>query len=102
MAQTREGRSGVGNHSRYLALVTIRNQNSATQLLLNLFALGGQNVALLGLTTEDFPRTGLLKALGRALMGLQFGHGFPANLACFYFLELYGRVRGVATPEGVA
>jgi hypothetical protein len=38
-------------------------------------------VALLGLTTEDFPRSGLLKALGRALMGLQFGHGFPANLA---------------------
>jgi hypothetical protein len=33
------------------------------------------------LTTEDFPRTGLLKALGRALMGLQFGHGFPASLA---------------------
>src|SRR6204780_3692820 len=74
-------RSGVGNHSRYLALVTIRNQNGATQLLLNLLGLGGQNVALLGLTAEDFPRTGLLKALGRALMGLQFGHGFPANLA---------------------
>src|SRR5580658_9207951 len=97
MAQTREGRSGVGNHSRYLALVTIRNQNCATQLLLDLMALGGQNVALLGLTAEDFPRTGLLKALGRALMGLQFGHGFPANLACFYFLGLYGRVGGGAT-----
>src|SRR5271155_3700832 len=96
MAQTREGRSGVGNHSRYLALVTIRNQNCATQLLLNLMALGGQNVALLGLTAEDFPRTGLLKALGRALMGLQFGHGFPANLAV-YFLRLYGRAAGGAT-----
>src|ERR1700677_728890 len=94
MAQTREGRSGVGNHSRYLALITIRNQNCATQLLLNLMALGGQNVALLGLTAEDFPRTGLLKALGRALMGLQFGHGFPANLACFYLLGLYGRAGG--------
>src|ERR1700733_14524041 len=83
-------RSGVGNHSRYLALLTIRNQNGATQLLLNLLGLGGQNVALLGLTAENFPRTGLLKALGRALMGLQFGHGFPAYLACFYFSDYTG------------
>jgi hypothetical protein len=47
-------------------------------MLLDLLGLGGQDVALLGLTAENFSRGGLLKALGRALMGLQFGHGFPA------------------------
>jgi hypothetical protein len=45
-------------------------------MLLDLMRFRGQDVALLGLTAENFPRSGLLKALGRALMGLQFGHGF--------------------------
>src|SRR5882757_501794 len=82
LALTLAGRSGVGDHARYLALVTVRNQNEATQLFLNLLRLGGQNVTLLGLTTENFPRAGLLEALGRALVGLQFGHGFPAYFTC--------------------
>src|SRR6202044_2179746 len=79
---TREGRSGGGDHSRYFAFVTIRNQNEAAQLLLDLLGLGSQNVALLSLTAENFPRSGLFKALGGALVGLQFGHGFPAYFAC--------------------
>ena len=70
VALTLAGRSGVGDHARNLALITIRNQNEAAQLLLNLLGLGGQNVALFGLTAEDFPRAGLFKALGRALVGL--------------------------------
>src|SRR5271156_6444092 len=57
-------------------------------MLLDLLRFGGQNVALLGLTAEDFPRTGLLKALGRALMGLQFGHGSPAKLSVFLLLRI--------------
>ena len=67
-------RSGVGNHARYLQVVTIRNQQGPTQLALRLWRLRRKDMTRLRLAPLDLAGTSLAEALLRARMGLQLGH----------------------------
>jgi hypothetical protein len=77
--------SGVRDHAGYLIVICIRDDHALTELSLRLGELRRKDVARLGLVPLDFAGSSLGEALGRARMGLQFGHCFlDFGSACPY------------------
>ena len=68
--------SGVRDHAGDLIVIGIRDDEHLAQLALRLGELGRKDMAHLGLVPLDLAGTSLGEALGRARMGLQFGHCF--------------------------
>ena len=62
--------SGVGNHARYLQVVTVGDERTLAELALHLGRLRRKDVPRLRLAPDDFAGSSLLEALGRARMGL--------------------------------
>jgi len=67
--------SGVRNHAGHLRVVGIGDEYTLAQFALRLLILRREDMAHLGLVPLDFAGASLRKALGRARMGLQLGHG---------------------------
>src|SRR5271154_5619232 len=68
--------SGVRDHAGDLIVVSIRDDQALAELALRLGELRRKDMAHLGLVPLDLAGTSLGEALGRARMGLQFGHCF--------------------------
>jgi hypothetical protein len=68
--------SSVRDHAGDLIVIRVRDDQALAELALRLGELRRKDMAHLGLVALDLAATSLGEALGRARMGLQFGHCF--------------------------